>query len=320
MEKIPLISVVFSFRNEEQTLPELIRRVENTLDPLKIEYELIFVSDASTDRSNEILLNRLKEDRHIKIINMSRRFGNSQCSLAGIRYARGDAVIYMDVDLQDPPELLPQLLEKWQEGYDVVYTTRTHREGESAIKMWLTKVAYRVLRFASEIPFPVDSGDFKLLSRRVVNEVIKLNEYDPFMRFLVSWVGFKQTAVFYRRRKRFAGKTHFPFLGLAPVKAFVSALTAFSTLPLSLLLIIGLTVSFGAFIYLLLVVIMVILGIGVSKWVAFVAAMVFLGGMQLFGIGIVGLYLGRVYSEVKNRPVYIVESTYGFEGQPKQEG
>ncbi len=243
-----MISVVLSFRNEEETIPELVSRLEKSLGSTGMDYELIFVNDASTDRSLEILEGlQATGNKRIKVISMSRAFGYPACVLAGMEMARGDAVAYMDTDLQDPPEIIPEMVRKWRAGADIVYTTRLSRAGESAFKMWLTKKAYRALKLFTDIDLPVDSGDFKLLDRRVVDELLKLKEKDPFLRGLICWVGFRQEQIFYKREARFAGKTHYPLFGLGPLKAFVSGLTSFSLVLLSLSLIVGFIVSFGAF-------------------------------------------------------------------------
>ena len=307
-----LISIVLSFRNEQETIPELIERLHNSLRPLNIEYEFIFVNDASTDNSLGILLEMQKNDRCIKIINMSRRFGVSQCVLAGMKYSKGDAVVYMDADLQDPPELIPEMIKKWKEGADVVYTTRITRSGENPIKMWITKMAYRFLRLFSEVDLPLDSGDFKLLCKRVVNELLRLNEKDPFLRGLVTWVGFKQVQVLYHREKRFAGKTHYPLYGIGPIKAFISGLTSFSLVPLTISLLVGFIVSIGSFVYLVIIIIMKFLNLILPGLSAIMAIILLLGGIQLFTIGILGLYIGRIYNESKNRPNYVIESMIGL--------
>ena len=307
------ISVVLSFCNEAEVIPELIDRLHKALRPLQMEYEFIFVNDMSTDNSLNILQERAQQDRSIKVINMSRNFGLFPCILAGIKHSAGSAVVMMDTDLQDPPEVIPELVGKWLEGADVVYTTRLSREGESASKLWVTKWAYRVLRFTSNLDLPVDSGDFKLMSRRVVNELIKLNERDPYLRGLVTWVGFKQVPVYYHREKRFAGKTHFRFYGRKVIWNFFSGLTSFSLLPLHVSLGLGFLVSLGAFVYLVAIVWMKYLGWNIPGWSAIMATMLFLGGTQLLTIGVLGLYLGRVFNDVKNRPNYIIESMIGFE-------
>ncbi len=313
MNKASTLSVVLSFRNEEKNLSELIDRLHKSLESLAIGYEFVFVNDASTDRSLELLTEYSRKDPRIKVINTSRRFGVSECVLAGMKYSQGDAVVIMDADLQDPPEVIPQLVEKWKEGADVVYTTRTSREGESRFKMWVTGLAYRALKRASDIDLPVDSGDFKLMSRRVVNELLKLNERDPFLRGLVPWVGFKQVPVFYHREKRFAGETHFPLYRSGPAKAFLGGLASFSYLPLNFLLVVGLITLFAGLLSLSAVMGLSLLQLDRPAGSGLMALMLFLGGGQLLGLGILGVYLGRIYNEVRNRPNYIVESTVGFE-------
>ncbi len=307
------LSVVLSFRNEEENLSELIHRLHKSIQPLELDYEFVFVNDASTDGSLELLTAKSKEDCHVKIINMSRRFGGGECVLAGMNYSQGDVVVIMDTDLQDPPEVIPQLVEKWREGAEVVYTTRLSRDGENAFKMWLTKLAYRILRRVSDVDLPVDSGDFKLMSRRVVSELVKMNERDPYLRGLVPWVGFKQVPVFYHREKRFAGDTHFPLYRSGPVKAFISGLTSFSHVPLHFLLVVGLVTFFAGSLFLAAVTgFSLVQGTWQASY-SMMALILFLGGGQLLGIGILALYLGRIYREVRNRPNYIVESMIGFE-------
>jgi len=304
-----LLSIIFSFRNEREVIPELIERVERTLNSSKLKYELIFVNDASTDDSLELLKKYHERSNNVKIINMSRRFGGSQCVMAGFRYAKGDAVIYMDADLQDPPEFIPTMLQKYREGYDIVHTTRFARKGENIIKIWLTKLAYRMIHFLADIDIPNDSGDFKLLSRRVVNEIVKFSEHDPFMRGLVSWVGFKQIQVFYERQPRFAGKTHYPLLrNIGPLKEFIKGLTSFSSKPLYLPL------FFCCFLFFIFLVCLVLCIIGIKlPWPFFVLTLVLLGSTILFIIGIQGIYIEKIYDEIRNRPLYIIESKIGFE-------
>ena len=229
----PLISVVLSFRNEEAVIPELIRRLQAALRGAGVRYELLFVNDASTDRSLDFLVRHRQDDPCVKVITMSRRFGVGPCVLAGFRHARGDAVVYMDADLQDPPELVPALIERWRQGADVVHTTRTARRGENPFKLWLTMIAYRVVKMLADYPILEDSGDFKLMSRRVVEAVLSLDERDPFIRGLVGWVGFAQAQVFYERDARFAGTTKFSLWRSAnPYREFLRGITGFSELPL----------------------------------------------------------------------------------------
>lgn len=320
--KAGLVSIVLSFRNEEEVLPELIRRLRETLKALPIEYEVIFVNDGSTDNSLSVLIQEGSHDNRIRIINMSRRFGVSECVLAGMRYARGDGVIYMDADLQDPPEVIPELIQKWLSGADVVYTVRVSREGESALKMLLTKAAYQIIGFAAEIDLKVETGDFKLVSRRVVNELLKLKEKSPYLRGLVEWVGFKQVPVFYHRQRRAGGRTHFPlwrnfFRDLVtlhgPVGTFIRGLTGFSVVPLAVFLVVGLVLCVGAFVAVFGVVVMKYTGARLPEAAVILAVTFLLSGIQLLGIGTLGLYLGRIYDQVKGRPDYIVESVVQFD-------
>ncbi len=322
MEKTPLVSVVLSFRNEQHVIPELTRRLQQVLRSLPIDYELIFVNDASTDNSLQVLEGKASEDKRIKIVNTSRRFGVSECVLAGMKYARGDAVIYMDADLQDPPEVIPELIEKWQQGADVVHTVRTTREGESALKLALTDTAYSLIGFSSNIDLTPEAGDFKLLSRRVVNELLLLREATPYLRGLVSWIGFKQVNVLYRRQKRAAGKTKFPlfrnvFRDMAdlrgPAGTMIIGLTSFSLLPIMVLLLTGLVMCVGSLVATLVLIVLAFARTDVPALAGMLIAGFFLSGMQLLGMGVLGIYLGRVYQDVRGRPRYIVESAIGFE-------
>lgn len=309
-----LISVVLSFYNEDDVIPELIRRLRAIFQKIGCEYELIFVNDASTDRSLELLMEARKTKNDIKILNMSRRFGHMPGIVAGIHAARGDGVIYMDADLQDPPELIPEMIKAWQseKDVDVVYTTRTHREGETFLKLWITNVGYRILKYTSNIDVAVNSGDFRLLSRRAVNEFLKFKEKKPFFRFLVTWIGFKQKQVFYARESRSSGKTKFPLFGKKIITQFLEiSLIPFSDLPLRLCLLVGFLTSMGAFCYLLVIVIMKFLNLNLPGWSAIMAGILFLGGMQLIVLGILGLYIGAIHNEVKGRPNYIIKDTVG---------
>lgn len=301
------ISVIFSFFNEEEILPDLLKRLNGVFSRLGFDYEWIFVNDASTDRSLEVLKTEAKTNPHIKILNMSRNFGVYPCFLAGIRHARGDAVITMDTDLQDPPEVIPQLVGKWLEGFDVVYAVRSKRHGEPFWKMTLTKLGYRLLKLFSEGRIPVDAGDFRLLSRHVVDALMKLPEYNPYLKGLVPWLGFQRDFVRYEREPRSAGKTHMPlFSGLKPtypVKLFISGITSFSVLPLYFAFFLGLLSMGGALLYFLFY----------PAAAVFYFFILFFAGVQLVCIGLLGFYLGRVYLELKGRPNYIIESRIGFE-------
>lgn len=320
--KLPLVSIILSFRNEELVIPELIRRLSAALTPLPIDFELIFVNDASTDRSLPILIEKSQAEPRIKIINMSRRFGVSECVLAGMEYATGDAVVYLDADLQDPPELIPELIQKWQAGADVVHTTRIKRHGESALKLLLTDTAYQAIGAWSDIHLLPEAGDFKLLSRRAVNELLQLQERTPYLRGLVTWIGFNQVNVAYTREPRAAGATKFPlFRNLlhdlanlrGPIGTLIIGLTSFSLLPINIFLLFGSALCFIAVVNLLVFLVFALAQLSFAGWLWLLPVMLMLSGFQLIGIGVIGIYLGRVYQDVRGRPRYIVESKVGFE-------
>jgi glycosyltransferase involved in cell wall biosynthesis len=311
---VKLLSVVFSFRNEEEVLPELLRRTRAVLASEKAggriaHWELIFVNDASSDRSLEVLIKEAQGHHDITIITMSRTFGVGPCVVAGMAHARGDAVVYMDADLQDPPELVPQLLEAMQaQNAEVVHTQRRTRRGETTFKLYLTKIGYALLNRYSSVPMPPEVGDFKLLSRRVVDEILKLKEYRPYMRGLVSYVGFKQIFVPYDRQPRFAGKSKFFILGFKAVSNFLNSVISFSSVPLQIASYCGL----GAILIVGLIVIHALyqklMGTAVPGWTALMCVVLFIGGVQLFCIGMIGLYLKSIHDQTKSRPNYIIES------------
>lgn len=317
------LSVILSFRNEEDVLPELIRRLRKTLTDEKTkkiidDYELVFVNDVSTDRSLEILLSEIQNNKDVKVINMSRNFGVSPCVLAGMQYAKGDMLVYMDADLQDPPEVIPEMLRAYKEqGVDVVNTQRISREGESKIKLMITKLGYLILKKVSMIDIKPDIGDFKLLSRRAVDYLIQLKENRPFMRGLINWIGFKQTTIQYKREKRFAGDTKFPIFSRKVIGNFFnSALISFSDMPLRLISFMGFLASMCAFVYSIYIIINKFLGHNIPGWSAIMVAILFLGGLNLLAMGILGLYINSIFIETKKRPNFIVESTFGFDPSP----
>lgn len=313
-----LLSIILSFRNEEDVLPKLIEQLRHVINPLEIDYELIFINDASTDTSLDLLTGYQRDDERIKIINMSRRFGKSPCVTAGLKHARGDAVLYMDVDLQDPPDVIPAMLEKYRQGADVVHTVRTKRNGESLFKMWLTKRAYHAINLVSDIEIPQNAGDFKLFSRRALDELLRLEECDPFMRGLATWVGFNQVLVYYEREARLAGQTHFSLLrSLNPVREFVRGVTSFSEMPLYFALILGFFVSLGTLGYLVCIIVTKLMGMHEPGWPAQMVTTLFLGGTILFTIGVLGIYIGKIHQALKHRPRYIIDSVIGLDESHK---
>jgi glycosyltransferase involved in cell wall biosynthesis len=299
-----LVSVVLSFRNEAENIPTLVSRLATTFSSREVEYELVFVNDASTDQSLAILLNERERNARVKILNMSRRFGVAEGVLAGMSAAGGDAVIYMDADLQDPPEVIPALLEQWQRGADVVHTLRTRRRGENPLKMLATRLAYRIIQLGSAIELPVDAGDFKLLSRTAVDHLLNVRESDPYLRGLVVWLGFNQVVVPYERDARHAGRTHFPFFSKNPWKTFVVGMTSFSFLPMYVCLVLAVAGLVWSVLLLLV-------------GSAFFAALTFFWATTLAAVGGIGLYIIRIYKDVRGRPSYIVKSMIGMDGTEK---
>jgi len=310
------VSVVLSFYNERSVLPELLQRMRAVFAPLIANksvssYELVFVNDNSTDESEAYLRSEIGHG-DIVLINMSRNFGVSECVMAGMEHASGDAVIYMDSDLQDPPEVIPSLINAWRNDPDaeVVYTTRTRRDGEHWLKMLVTKIGYRFINAISEIDLQVDSGDFKLLSKRVVNHILQLKEDKPYMRGLVSWVGFKQIQVFYDRLERFDGRenTKMNVLSRKVIYYWLDrALISFSDAPLKIMLFFGFALSFVSFLYLIVVFIQKAIGLSIPGWAAIMSAILFLGGVQILMLGFIGLYIGATFKESKHRPRYIIK-------------
>lgn len=310
------ISVILSFYNESAILPELLKRLRTVFSNLIREraidsYELIFVNDYSTDNSEAILKEELSQG-DIVLINMTRNFGVSECVMAGMSQATGDAVIYMDADLQDPPEVIPKMIKAWQSESDigVVYTTRTRREGEHFLKLWITKFGYRLINSISEIELPVDSGDFKLLSRCVVDHLLELKEDKPYIRGLVSWVGYKQVQVYYDREARYDGRqnTKMPVFSKRVLYYWLDrALISFSDAPLKVMLLVGFLLSSISILYIVVVIVQKLMGLYVPGWPAIMSAVLLLGGTQMIMLGFIGLYIGAIFRETKNRPMYLIK-------------
>jgi len=315
------LSVLLSFSNQQDVIPELVARLRKSLaeavsQNLIRDYELVFVNDASTDGSLPLLMKLNEGADDIRIVNMSRNFGVSPCVLAGLKYATGDVAVYMDADLQDPPEVIPDLLRLWHDQKaDVVHSVRSRRDGETFVKLAITKLGYAILRRASSIELESNAGDFKLISRRVIDHLLQLKEQRPFMRGLVSWVGFKSVVFFYKREARAAGKTKFPVLSYSVISNFLdSALISFSDVPLKLITMLGFFFSLFSFGLLTYVLINKILGNNIPGWSALMITISFFSGIQLMALGGVGLYISSIFNESKDRPLYIVESTHGFQG------
>jgi polyisoprenyl-phosphate glycosyltransferase len=310
-----MISVVLSFRNEAENIPALIARLAAMFAREGVDYELVFVNDASTDDSLKVLLDAREHNPRVKVLTLSRRFGVAEGVLAGLAVATGDAVVYMDADLQDPPEVVPELLAHWREGADVVHTVRTQRRGESALKIRATRLAYRIVGYGSTIELPVDAGDFKLLSRKAVHHLLQLRESDPYLRGLVVWLGFNQAFVPYERDARHAGRTHFPFFSRNPWKTFALGMTSFSFLPIYACLALAAIGMLAAAVVLLLAVIMAANQSTLAGRTAVFGFVTLVWGTTIGAIGAVGLYVIRIYKDVRGRPAYIVQSAIGLPAQ-----
>ena len=303
-----LISYVFSFKNEEKNLEELIQRVDNSVKKLnKYDYELIFVNDASNDNSEKILLD-LQKKYPITIINMSRTFGVGPCVLAGFKQAKGDCIIYMDSDLQDPPELLDKLIKEYERGAEVVHTVRTKRLGESKLKLLITKIAYKIINFLSDINLPTEAGDYKLISKKALTNILEQREFRPYIRGLSVWVGFKQSHVEYVRDARSEGLTKFPLLSSGPITQFISGVTAYSLKPLYFGIILGIVSIFFSIILIIYALYMKFTNIAVPGTAGIIITISFFSGIILLTLGITGIYIARIFEEVRGRGSYVIES------------
>jgi glycosyltransferase involved in cell wall biosynthesis len=305
MEKV-VLSIVVPVFNEEAVLPETYRRLTAVMEKLKEPYELLFVNDGSKDKSGVILEELAQKDRRVRVVHFARNFGHQAAITAGMDYARGEAVVVIDADLQDPPEVILEMVAKWREGYEVVYGKRIKREGETFFKRFTASLFYRFLQRMTNVDIPLDTGDFRLLDQKVVEIMRLLREKNRFVRGLVSWVGFRQIALPYVREKRFAGETKYPLRKM--LKLAWDGITAFSDKPLKVASYIGFTLSLLSFIYLLVVLIGKLLGQStVPGWASIVVINLFFNGVILIILGVMGEYIGRIYDEAKNRPLYIVE-------------
>ena len=303
-----LISFVFSFKNEENNLEELIKRVDTSVKKLKnYNYELIFVNDDSDDNSAKILEN-LQKTFPITLINMSRTFGVGPCVLAGFNHAKGDCVVYMDSDLQDPPELLDKLINKYENGADVVHTVRTERLGETKIKLLLTKIAYKLINFLSDINLPSEAGDFKLISKKALSKILDQKESRPYIRGLSVWVGFKQAYVEYVRKPRHEGKTKFPLFSAGPMSQFVNGVTAYSLKPLYFGIILGMISIVFSILLIFYAFYMKFTNLAVPGTAGIIITISFFSGIILLTIGITGLYIARIFEEVRGRDAYVIKN------------
>lgn len=312
------LSIIIPCFNEEEVIEETLRQIQLFASSLlDLDIEIIFVDDGSKDRTFAILEVAAASDNRIKIISFSRNFGHQIAVTAGVNASSGDAVVLIDADLQDPPEIIRQMLAKWQEGFDVVYGVRTERVGESSFKLGSAKLFYRILNKLSTVEIPLDTGDFRLMDRRVVNVLASMPEQDRFIRGMVAWVGFKQYALPYKRLERFAGVSKYPLRKM--LRFALDGILSFSTKPLQIAVGFGFACALfsvlGIFYALFL---RLFTNIWVEGWTALMIAILFIGGVQLICLGILGEYVGRIYNEAKARPLYIVKAQIGFEEKDSQ--
>jgi glycosyltransferase involved in cell wall biosynthesis len=302
-----LLSIVAPAYNEEEVLPEFHRRLSQVLHGLDIACEIIYINDGSKDATATLLHVIQQDDPRVAIVDLSRNFGKEIAMTAGLDHAGGDAVVVIDTDLQDPPELIPELVKHWREGYDDVYARRVSREGESGMKRATAHLFYRLLRALSNVDIPPDTGDFRLLSRRAVNALKQLREQHRFMKGLFTWVGFERKAVLYKRDPRGAGKSKWNYWRLWNLA--LEGITSHTTVPLRLASYLGVTVALFAFFYALyLVYDKLVHGNSVAGYPSLMVAILFLGGVQLVTLGVIGEYLGRMFDESKRRPLYFIKN------------
>jgi polyisoprenyl-phosphate glycosyltransferase len=307
------LSIIVPVYKEEGNVPEFLNRIADILGSITSTYEIVFCLDPSPDRTEEVILQARKKDSRVKLLKFSRRFGQPMATLAGLQYSNGDAAIVMDVDLQDPPELIHKMVEKWQEGFEVVYAQRRTREGETWIKKVVSVAGYKLINQIAEVEIPPNTGDFRLLSRRVVEEINRLKECHGFLRGMVALVGFRQTSVLFDRPPRFSGKGNYNrFLG--SLRIGFNGLFCFSNRALGLSTQIGFIIACIAFLIGLVYAVLKLFGYPFPLGNPTIVILVlFLGGIQLVSIGILGEYIGRIYEEVRERPRFIVDQALGLD-------
>lgn len=311
-----LLSVVVPLYNEADNVDALLARLEPVMEtllaPLRQSYEIIFVDDGSADGTADKIVAHRKRNRSIKLISLSRNFGKETALTAGLDHACGAAVVPLDADLQDPPELIPALFEKWREGYEVVYAKRAAREGDTRAKRVTASWFYRVHNWIADVVIPADTGDFRLMDRRVVDALMHLRERGRFMKGLFAWVGFRQIGIEYRREPRAAGTSKWRYFRLWNLA--LDGITSSSTAPLRIWTYVGFAISSLAFLYgMFLLLRTIILGVDVPGYTSIMVAVLFMGGINLLTLGIIGEYLGRTYLESKKRPLYLVRDYQGFD-------
>lgn len=309
-----MLSIVVPCYNEEAVLGELHRRLISVLDQVGGSGEILYVDDGSADQTASMLRQLQHDEPRVRVVSLSRNFGHQLAVTAGLEHTSGDAVVIIDADLQDPPEVIPEMIARWRDGYQVVYGLRAKRAGETTFKLWTAKVFYRLINRVSEVEIPLDVGDFRLIDRQVVDVLLAMPERDRFLRGMISWVGFRQVAVIYERAARYAGVTKYPLMKM--LRFAVDSVISFSFAPLRLAIWVGfaaITAAVAGIVYALII--RIYTTTWVRGWASIFTAVLFLGGVQLITLGIVGEYVGRIYAEVKLRPLYVVKQRLGFESE-----
>ncbi len=310
----PALSVVVPCYNEADGLVELHRRIAAACRQVTDDYEILLVNDGSKDETWPTMQRLRAEDSQVVAVNLSRNHGHQLALTAGLSLCRGGRILIIDADLQDPPELLADMMKLMDDGADVVYGQRRRRDGESRFKRWTAYGFYRLIEWLSDTPIPRDTGDFRLMSRRALDTLQAMPEQHRFIRGMVSWIGFKQVPMLYDREARFAGKTKYPFRKM--FRFALDAITAFSIKPLALASLIGVVSGFGALLLIVYALISMVVGQTVPGWVSLMGVIALLGSVQLFVLGIIGEYLGRLYEQAKGRPLFIIESIEGGADEP----
>jgi glycosyltransferase involved in cell wall biosynthesis len=312
-----LLSVVVPCFNEEEVIDHTQTRLSLALESITPEFEIIYVDDGSRDDTPLKLREIQRLDPRVRVIRLSRNFGHQIAVSAGVEYARGGAVVLIDADLQDPPEVIGEMVAKWREGYDVVYGQRAERSGETKFKIWTARAFYRVINRLSEVPIPLDTGDFRLMDRKVVQALNRMREKHRLLRAMTSWVGFHQVAVPYSRAERFAGTSKYPLRKMLALA--LDGIVSFSTVPLKVVTLMGIGFSALSFVGITYAVAMRLLTSNwVPGWTLIFIALLLIGGLQFLFLGVLGEYIGRIYSEAKDRPLFLVLEELGFEQAPQQ--
>ncbi|MCD9025987.1 glycosyltransferase family 2 protein [Cohnella silvisoli] len=314
MQKQCFLSVVVPMYNEEEVIEVTYRRLKTVLDTIGETYEIVFVNDGSRDKTSNIVRGMCAADHNVKLVEFSRNFGHQIAVTAGMDHSSGRTVVLIDADLQDPPELIVDMVARWREGYDVVYGKRIERKGESWFKKMTAAMFYRLLRSMTSVNIPVDTGDFRLMDRKVCDALTSMRERSRFIRGMVSWAGFKQTSVDYVRDERFAGETKYPLRKM--IKLSLDAMTSFSTKPLKIASVLGFVLSAIGFIYLFIVLYQRFFTDTTTQgWTSLIAISLLFHGITLSLLGVLGEYIGRTYEESKRRPLYLLSDAINFAGE-----